>query len=510
MENFFSHPLLKKDVMEYREYQNSILETIKKKNTLCCLPTGLGKTNIAILLAAERLSIHPNSRILFLAPTKPLTNQHYKTFMKFLDIEEDEFEVVTGAVNPSDRKMLYKSKRLIFATPQTIRNDLKQKRLNLKEFSLLVVDELHHAIGRYAYPYVSKKYLEQSTNPRILGLTASPGGTKEKIEEICRNTGIETVEIRGDQDEDVLPYVKVKQLEWVNVDLPESFMNIRNHLEEAYKNRVSKLKRIGLSRPVKYIRKKDLLELQVALQGRIRRGEKSAFWASSIVAQAIKIEHAIGLIETQGVGILYNYFKKLEKDSSKAAKSLLNDRNVSNAIFMTSGLKERDSRHPKMSKLCTIITQQFSKKPESNAIIFANFRETVKEIHEILKKLEGVRPVILIGQKEGITQKEQIETIREYELGLHNCLITTSIGEEGLSLESADLAVFYEAVASEIRQIQRRGRVGRTKIGKILVLITSNTRDEGYKWSAFHKERKMKRVLYDMKSPKNQQRKLYK
>ncbi|NIQ18127.1 MAG: DEAD/DEAH box helicase family protein, partial [Candidatus Aenigmarchaeota archaeon] len=103
--------------------------------------------------------------------------------------------------------------KIIFATPQTVENDLKNNRLNISKFSLVVFDEAHHSIGDYAYPYIAKVYLENARNPRILGLTASPGGTKEKIKEIMKNLGIKSVEIRTEEDFDVAPWVKKKQIE---------------------------------------------------------------------------------------------------------------------------------------------------------------------------------------------------------------------------------------------------------------------------------------------------------
>ena len=75
----------------------------------------------------------------------------------------------------------------------------------------------------------------------------------------------------------------------------------------------------------------------------------------------------------------------------------------------------------------------------------------------------------------------------------------TSISEEGLDLPKVDYAIFYEAVPSEIRAIQRRGRVGRQSTGKIIFLLTKGTRDESYYWSAFHKEKRMKSILYNIK-----------
>ena len=110
------------------------------------------------------------------------------------------------------------------------------------------------------------------------------------------------------------------------------------------------------------------------------------------------------------------------------------------------------------------------------------------------------KPVILIGQsgERGLSQKEQIEVIMEFNDGYYNCLITSPIGEEGLHIPSADIAIFYDSVASEIRTIQRRGRVGRTKVGKIIFLLTRKTRDEGYYWTSQRREAKMKTILKSM------------
>ncbi len=498
-EKFVTHPLIRSGTMQSRLYQESILGTAICKNTLCVIPTGLGKTSIAILLAAHRLQAFPESHIMVLAPTKPLVNQHKKTFMQFLNLGEGDFQVLTGNIKQPERRKLYVSRRVIFATPQTVQNDLREGVLDLADFSLLVIDEAHHAIGNYAYPYIVERYLEQGTNQRILGLTASPGGTRDKINEIYRNLGMDAVEIKTESDEDVAPWVKEKEMEWVMVDLPESFVKVKQLLDGVYDSRIRTLRKmhyVGRRKPTK----RDLLAIQSGLSKGMSEGNKWAFLAASYVAQAIKIEHAAGLLETQGIYAVENYWKKLGDDKSKAAAKLLNTRDVSNAMFLTRELSARGSRHPKMSKLCSIISQQIREKSGSKIIIFANFRDSVREISKVLASIDGVRPVTLVGQKEGLSQKEQLETIKRFERDEFNCLVTTSIGEEGLHLSSADIAVFYEPVASEIRNIQRKGRVARIKVGRIVVLITRNTRDEAYYWTAHRKEKRMMQTLRDMKN----------
>jgi len=478
--------------MEERTYQTRILKAAIKKNTLVCIPTGMGKTNIAILLAAQYLEQSPESKILVTAPTRPLVSQHYTSFIKFMKVPKEDMQVITGVIKASERKNLY-DRKIIFATPQTIQKDLENERFSFSEFSLLVIDEIHHAVGKYSYPYIAQRFVKESGG-RVLGLTASPGSNRSKIKEICRNTFIEAVEVATDEDPDVMPYVKERAVEWVEVELPSSFSAVRKQLEDAYIRRTKRLR-------VKT--KKELLWFQNSLRKSASSGNKSVYGLISQVAQAIKIEHALSLLETQGINMLRNYFKKLDSDESRAAKILLKDRNVSNAAFLTENLYKKGSKHPKMSKLCAIVEQQVVKNPESKVIIFANYRDTVMEINNVLKNLKDTRPVILVGQREGVTQKQQLDTIQRYGDGEFNCLVTTSIGEEGLDLETADLAVFYEAVPSEIRQIQRRGRVGRTKLGKIIILVTMGTRDEAYKWAAHHKEKRMKKTLRSLQKTKS-------
>jgi Fanconi anemia group M protein len=147
-----------------------------------------------------------------------------------------------------------------------------------------------------------------------------------------------------------------------------------------------------------------------------------------------------------------------------------------------------------------VVRKTLEKNPKAKVMIFANYRNTIEEILSELNKLDKVNATKLIGQKSGLNQKEQIETIKRFDEGEFNVMIGTSIIEEGLDIKSgAELAVFYDVVPSEIRTIQRRGRVGRTKAGKIIFLITNDTREQGYRWSAYNKEKKMKETLQKMK-----------
>lgn len=491
------HPLLREGAIQERDYQRNMLRTCLEKNTLCVLPTGLGKTNIAVMVAVSRLESFPDSRILLVAPTKPLVSQHIKTFRRYINLPPEEFAEINGTVNPDIRRRAYRTRTLIFATPQTVKNDLIERRLSLDDFSLLVIDETHHSVGSYAYPYVAGKYQEQASNPRILGLTASPGSDRAKIEEVMKNTGLETVEIRTESDGDVAPYVQEKNVEWLKVELPQNFLKIRSLIEEAYIRRLGTLRKMGYVRTTR-VSKKNLLSLQSSLAASMRRGGKRSLIGMSYTNQAIKLEHAMMLLETQGIGPLEGYWKKIREGTSGADKSIRNDNSVKSAMFMTNSLFEEGAKHPKMSRLLTLVSRQVSSNRESKIIIFANYRDTVSDIVKSLGNIETARPVAFVGQREGMTQKVQEEIIHDFREGRYNILVCTSIGEEGLDIPSMDIAVFYEPVPSAIRSIQRRGRVGRHSVGSVFVLIAAKTRDEFYYWTSKKKEESMEKTLRGM------------
>ena len=93
---YFSYPLIKKDSLEFRLYQDTVFKSVRNKNALVILPTSLGKTVIAILLCAEFLYKYKSKRVLIMAPTKPLVSQHMSSFFSLLRIPKDVVAMVSG------------------------------------------------------------------------------------------------------------------------------------------------------------------------------------------------------------------------------------------------------------------------------------------------------------------------------------------------------------------------------------------------------------------------------
>ena len=106
-EEYVSHPLIKDKTVQSREYQNNIVDTASKKNCLVVVSTGLGKTLISILVAANRLQQFPESKVMILSPTRLLCAQIQKAFEESIDIEPEKIVLITGKIRPEDREYLY-------------------------------------------------------------------------------------------------------------------------------------------------------------------------------------------------------------------------------------------------------------------------------------------------------------------------------------------------------------------------------------------------------------------
>ncbi|TLZ93492.1 MAG: DEAD/DEAH box helicase [Methanobacteriota archaeon] len=492
-----THELLRRGAVEERAYQVNIARACLERSTLVVLPTGMGKTVVAAMVIAEVLR-RKGGKVLFLAPTKPLVEQHAASLRKVLVV--DRIALFTGeATSPEERELLWRENKIVVSTPQVIRNDVRAERISLDEVSLVVFDEAHRAVGDYAYVDVAATYKEVPGR-LVLGMTASPGSSAEKILEVCGNLGITAVEIRTEYDPDVVPYLHDLEVQRIPVEAPDVSKEIRTLLQVVLEEQVERLKKIGFLAGKPKVSLKDLLAAGDEARKRLDSGVRDGRLYGAMTAQAIamKANHAMELAETQGLGSLRSHFDKMEAETkSKADVQFLKHAKVQEAIKLA---RESDVEHPKLAKTGWVVREQFMKKPDSKVIVFAHYRETADRVTQELARIPGLRPVRFVGQAShgndiGLSQKEQVEILEKFKAGEVNVIVATSIGEEGLDIPQVDLVVFYEPVPSEIRTIQRRGRTGRSAAGRVVMLVTTDTRDEAYFYSARRKERKMHQEL---------------
>lgn len=518
MSNYIVHPLLRKNTVESRIYQKVLAaNALKKGNTMIVAPTALGKTIVAVLVAADRLEKLKGTKVLILSPSKPLTIQHEESFREFLTVP---CTALTGSIKPDDRKERWEESSVICATPQTVEADLLNGRYTLEDVSLIVFDECHHAVGSYSYVYLANRYIQERDNHLILALTASPGYDKAKIKEVCDNLFIQDVVVKSEEDPDVKPYFNPIKIDWIPVELGRDLEKIQSLLKKSLKSRLKALKNMGVINSIT-VNKRDILKARGRVQNKLAtttNPPKECYQAISILTAVINLQHALELVETQGVVTFNQYVNRLKKKKTKASRNLFMDHNFSRAVRLSSIAEENGHEHPKLRKLISILKQELGyedgqtrlkslremedshdSRTSPKILVFTQFRDTLEMIRQKCED-EGIKAIKFYGQgtrdgEKGLTQKQQHEIIKAFKMGIYDVLLSTSVAEEGIDIPAIDLVVLYEPVPSEVRMIQRRGRTGRKHQGRMKVLITKGTIDEAYFWSSKRKERNMKSQL---------------
>lgn len=497
-DGYVSHPLLAPRAVEHREFQVAIARRAARESTLVVLPTGLGKTVIAVLVAAE--VFRRGERVLLLAPTRPLVVQHEQSFTRLLPGLRSA--LFTGS--DGDRPALWRGAQAVFATPQGLGNDLEEGLYDLSEVGLVVFDEAHRAVGDYSYVAVAQRYRQQRPSRLVLGLTASPGSQRKRVDEVLRNLGITAVESRTPDDEDVRGHVQGIDVEWARVKLPREMKQAQKLLASLLRDRVKRLQRSGfiVHKKPEHVSKTDVLQAGDAIRKRLaKRRMGFLFGAMSNASVALQAYHCLELLETQGIAPLRAYLDKLQlkEKPGRSDRAFLADRRVGAALEAVEGVERS---HPKLARLVDVLRGQLQASPESLAIVFAQYRDTIDSILQVLGEA-GLRAERFVGQAtrgadKGMSQAVQQAALERFRRGEFRILVASSVAEEGLDIPQVDLVVFYEPVVSEIRAIQRRGRTGRSRAGRVVVLVAEKTRDEAYAFAELRRERKMATIVRGM------------
>ncbi|XP_051842220.1 interferon-induced helicase C domain-containing protein 1 [Antechinus flavipes] len=210
-----------------RSYQMEVAKpALEGKNIIICLPTGSGKTRVAVYIAKDHLDKKKKAsepgKVMVLVNKVPLVEQHYrKEFKPFL---KNWYRVI-GVSGDSQLKISFPevviTNDVIISTAQILENSLLNSEngdddgVQLSDFSLIIIDECHHTHKEAVYNNIMTRYLKQKIKncrfkkenkpvvpqPQILGLTASPGvgGAKkqskaeEHILKICANLDASTI-----------------------------------------------------------------------------------------------------------------------------------------------------------------------------------------------------------------------------------------------------------------------------------------------------------------------------
>ncbi len=505
-------PLIKENSVDYRSYQVNLADIAARQSTMIVLSTGLGKTVIAALVTAKRLFEIPDSKVLFLAPSRPLVDQQARYLKRVLDLDENLVVCLTGQDSPENRKTTWRDARVIIMTPQALQNDLIQSSYDLSEVSLVVFDEAHRGVGNYAYTFVAELYERQGKAVRSLGLTASPGHQAEHIKTVCENLRLSHVEVRNESSKDVKEYIVSVDSEVHYIRLPPEIEVLRDILYSIMNDYREPVVEHGFRLPEgRRLTRNEILRTQRAVRkeiGTYTKPPRNLFLVIRNLTALMRTVHLLEFVGTQGLMPTQRYIQGIHeeirnKKTSKGVQDLVAKSEFQQFKSLLNALISKGHRHPKADSLLEIVSDQLSVNLDSRILIFTRFRDTAVEVTETLEQLDDARVSRFVGQSsrgsdKGFSQKKQVEVLEGFRNNEFNILVATQVGEEGLDIPECNLVIFYDCVPSVVPYIQRKGRTGRRAPGRVVIFVAKGTHDEFYHWSVMSKLKKMPKALEEV------------
>ena len=505
-----------------RDYQYNIVHKSLFNNLLVALPTGLGKTFIAATVMLNWFRWTKNAQIVFLAPTKPLVQQQYDACCNITGIPRSMAAFMTGELNAAVRAEDWEDRRVFFMTPQTLVNDLNTGIADAKKIVLLVVDEAHKATGKYAYVQVVNLIRKYNSSFRILALTATPGGNVEAVQTVIDGLDIARVEIRTEESIDIRQFVHSRDVQLEVFDNSDELNTCLELLSAAIRPVLTQL----ASQNAYWGRDPTTITLYGLRMAQVQwnqseAGKNAGFgtknWIRMMFQPLMGLAQGLELLKFHGIGPFYRKMKIFENESSgmgKFAKQIAEDQHFKKLMnYMRTWVNNPDFvGHPKLEYLKRVVLNHFMDAGEgqisssgraaadTRIMIFAHYRDSAEEIVHLLEKHGPmVKPHIFVGQSaskdsDGMNQKTQGEVLKQFKSGTYNTLVATSIGEEGLDIGEVDLIVCYDCSKSPIRMLQRMGRTGRKRAGKIAVLLMRG-KEEGDYYKAKDGYQKMQEII---------------
>ncbi|XP_057708991.1 interferon-induced helicase C domain-containing protein 1 isoform X1 [Corythoichthys intestinalis] len=498
-----------------RDYQMDVAKpALEGENIIICLPTGSGKTRVAVYIARQHLDDRrakgKTGKVVILVNTIPLVEQHYSTeFHRFLK-QAYKVERVSGKsmlkISFTD---IVKKNDVIICTAQILENCLEEslqgedKGLHLKDITLMIIDECHHTKKGEVYNRVMMHYLKLKNKnrllkkeqketvplPQILGLTASIGvGDATKLESAVKNilqicASLDASQIRtgnlgvySNEPDKQIVLVEDKEMDPFG-DVIKRIMRI---IQDDVK--LSPTCELGSQNYEQWVvqceqqaAKEEAQEVRVCvahlrwyndalmLSNTIRMRDAFSFlnkkYEEELKSKTCPEEdHVINITETERK--LFNLFRDNKNELEKLSE---------NQSY------ENDS----LSKLRKGILYEFSTRPKARGIIFTKSRQSAIALSHWIQENDkfddiGVKASYLIGSGDQslvkpMTPAEQKDVLNRFRNGAVNLLVATSVAEEGLDIPACNFVICYGRVTNEIAMIQSQGRA-RAKDSSYIVI----------------------------------------
>ena len=509
----------KDDKYPERIYQLEMSESAIMNNTLVSLPTGLGKTLIAAVVMYNYYRWFPEGKVIFCAPTRPLVTQQIQACYKIMGIPERQTAEISGRVPNTSRQKIWDNKRVFFCTPQTLVKDIEEHRCDASKIVCVVMDEAHRATGNHTFALLPNMIEEAGAKFRLVALSATPGTDIKSIQAVVETLKISKIEARTEDDPNVKRYIHNREEEVISVKQPDVIKILDKKLLEFVREPLERLRSVNAAS--RLMGDSANLSPYAVMKAREEYVQRTGDHRLYHIFEALRslvdvrinlknhgIQYALQNIarkEVEARGPLRSIF---HSDSFKALKVEMQAAAGDPTVCLS-------KNNPKYEKLTDVLLEHFERKQaigeSTRAIVFSQLRESVMGIVSMLssKNTRLLKPTPFVGQSRkkesesnpgqevaGMNQAEQQRILKHFNEGIFNILVCTCVGEEGLDIGDVDLIVNFDILKSAIRSIQRTGRTGRKRNGRVIFLVSEGQEERSYRDSVTN-SKKIARALKD-------------
>ncbi|NWR88500.1 DHX58 helicase, partial [Furnarius figulus] len=487
--------------MELRGYQREVAApALRGRNTIVWLPTGAGKTRVAVHVCRRHLESRRGGRVAVLVNKVHLVDQHVEKEFHAL---QGTFKVTSISGDTSHKVFfasLVKKSDVVICTAQILQNALvsteEDMHVELTDFSLLVIDECHHTHKDTVYNQIMLRYLQcklsgQQHLPQVLGLTASPGtggatlfeGAVQHILQICANLDTEKIMSAQKEVEHLQSHVPQprKQYDLCQERAQDPFgEQLKKMMEQIqqYMGMVHLPKDFGTQ-----IYEQHIVELEKKASEMFCRKTRACALHLRKYNDALLINDTVRMVDA------FQYlqqFYSTERDAKDPTEQFLTTTFEENRASLQALTGDQRYENPRLHKLEGILREHFQPLGTSRGIVFTKTRQSA---HCLLSWLQGtatlqgqhIRAAVLTGagysnQTRHMTQNEQQDVIKQFRQGALNLLFSTSVAEEGLDIPQCNIVVRYGLMTNEIAMMQARGRA-RAEKSVYSILAKANSKE---------------------------------
>nr|CAH7736058.1 unnamed protein product [Callosobruchus chinensis] len=473
-----------------RNYQLELMEIAEKQNSIIYLPTGSGKTYIAILVLKQLgrsllKSYSQGGKLTFLLVNSvPLVTQHAKYIREHTPFTVAEMSGDMNVDNWSKERWLeeFDTKQVFVMTAQIFVNlTITNGFLDMNRINLLIFDECHKAVGDSPMRQIMKNiYGTLAEPPRVIGLTAtllngncSPWKVHMKVYEL--ETTFHSKVATVDALSDVIRYSTnpkekiIVYQQYIPSVIEGTVVAILGHIRELLytvdiEGRL-KSQYLKLLKEKSCFRKLSncITEVTDTINAMGRYGAVKSIISLIIRFERIKryctVDVVLWNILSHGISVLQFVMEMLLKEFSNLSK------------------QEQIFRHSsdKMIQLFRILSNyRSSTNEELCGLIFTKERCTAKIVHHVLKDLSENVPefsyiksdfivgfngnpynstteTLLINKK----NRKVLDSFRNKEI---NILVASNVLEEGVDIPMCTMVVRFDKPMDYRSYVQSKGR----------------------------------------------------